>query len=519
VNQPQTLFQVLTATAQAMPKQVAISQDGVNMTYASLHQHVQQLALALLQSGISPGDRVALLLSNQAEFMVSFLAIVHCGAVVVPLNLQGADTAYVLAHSAPRLLITTHSLVSKLPLGLPIPMWVANAPMPDSASPATPEKSWIAYEAQLAKGASLLASGELLAVPNNTLADALRVLIYTSGTTGQSKGVMLSEGNLLGNLAGVETALDVSSSDHLLLALPLFHVFGLIIALLAIRFGATLVLAPSFTPKALLGALTSHPITVLPLVPTMFGMLLQGFEKMPPQLAQQALGQLRFCISGGAALPPQLHHTLQQRFGVTVLEGYGLTEASAVVAVNRLVRGAVPGSVGLPLDNITVTLAEDGEVLLKGPNVMLGYYQNPEETAMALTEDGWLRTGDLGHWDDAGNLCLSSGRKKDLIIKAGENLAPVKIEAVLYQHPAVQEASVIGLPDDRLGERILACVQLKPEAPLVSERDLLLFCKDHLPAFWVPDVVRFYEALPKTPTGKILKKALRADNPGQQAVA
>jgi long-chain acyl-CoA synthetase len=511
---PQTLFSVLATTAKVMPTKVAITQDSRQLTYADLHQQVEQLSMALNNAGIVSGDRVALLLANQPEFMVSFLAIVHCGAVAVPLNLQGADTTYVLDHSSPRLIITTYALTHKLPQDLSIPLWIAN--MPDvGASVVVTDKTLIhCYEAQLTDdGAKSLVPGHRVNT-DESLRDSLRVLIYTSGTTGQSKGVMLSEGNLLGNLAGVETALPVSDNDQLLLALPLFHVFGLIIALLSIRYGATLVLAPSFTPKALLEALANHPITILPLVPTMFGLLLQGSEKMGADLAKQVFGRLRFCISGGAALPPQLHQTLQQRLGVTVLEGYGLTEAAAVVAVNRLERGAVPGSVGLPLDNIAVRLADDGEVLLKGPNVMLGYYQNPDETAMTLTEDGWLRTGDLGHWDEAGNLCLSNGRKKDLIIKAGENLAPVKIEAILYQHPAVQEASVIGLPDQRVGERILACVQLKPDASPISERDLLLFCKDYLPAFWVPDVVRFYETLPKTHTGKIFKNALRLDNPG-----
>jgi long-chain acyl-CoA synthetase len=334
-------------------------------------------------------------------------------------------------------------------------------------------------------------------------------LIYTSGTTGKPKGVMLGEANLLGNLAGINPVFDFTQADCLLLALPLFHAYGFIIALLALRKAASLVLVPKFTPQALMSALTAQPVTVLPMVPTMFSLLLQASQRT----GRAPFERIRFCISGGAALPEALLSQLQDKLGLLVLEGYGLSEASPVVAVNRLDRGTIPGSVGLPLPNVSVTLGEDGEILVEGPNVMLGYFHDAEATAAAMTPAGRLRTGDLGHLDAEGNLYLSGGRKKDLIIKAGENISPVKIEQVLYAHPDVLEASVIGVPHARDGESILACIELKPDVPedaRPSVKDLIQHCRQHLPAFLVPDAVTFLDTLPKNAAGKILKKELRA---------
>ena len=505
------LYDRLAAHAPTWGAAPVIIEDNTQWSIGEFLEKINRLASVMLAKGLQPGDRVALMFLNQKEFLLGFYAGLRAGLVVVPINIQmpPEDIRYVLQNSGTKLLLTTAQFAPNLE-GSPLPMLVANQ------SEASKHPS---LEDVLEQGNPAFSPPPSAATSTE---NQMRFLIYTSGTTGRPKGVMLSEENLLGNLAGISPVLKLHKEDKLLLALPLLHAYGLIIGLYALDSQSTVALVPNFAPKKILATILEHKISVLPLVPTMFSVLLHSAR----HLGTDKFKSLRLSISGGASLPPKLLKEIEEALDILVLEGYGLTETSPVIAVNSIERGSIPGSVGKPLPNVLVKLVDDhgnaltwpegaespeGEILVKGPNVMLGYYNLPEENAAIFDSEGYLRTGDLGRFDAEGNLYISGGRKKDLIIKAGENISPIRIEQVLYQHPAVMHASVIGVPDEKLGEAALACIELKPDAE-ATEKELRQFCQEHLTPFLVPDKFRFYDELPKNPTGKILKKALREEN-------
>lgn len=482
-------------------KNPAVIENDVIWSYSDLKDKAIRLASSLQAKGISAGDKVAVMLMNQKEYIVSVLAIRYLDAVVVPLNIQMPpdDIRFIIQHSETRLIIATEQFACHLSF-FTIPLLVAN--QTESIHP-----SWEdAVEKGSADFVPKLPEKEL-EYPN------LHVLIYTSGTTGQPKGVMLSDENLIANMDGIDPVLSLKNDDRALLALPIFHAYGLMIGLYLLDQRGTIVLVPNFAPKKIIEALITHQVTVLPLVPTMFSVLLQAIKKV----GTDSFKSLRACVSGGASLPAALLKQVESELNVVVIEGYGMTETSPVLCVNDYKVGSIPGSVGKPLPNIDLKLV-DGEIRVKGPNVMAGYYKNPEATKETFDDNGYLKTGDLGTIDEKGNVYISGGRIKDLIIKAGENISPIRIEQVLYQHPAIQDASVIGVADEKLGEDILACIQLKPEyregkQPKEVEKELKKFCLEHLTPLLVPAYFRIYDELPKNATGKILKKVLREENP------
>lgn len=441
------------------------------------------------------GDRVALWLGNQKEMLLALLALRAKGLVPVPVNLQWGveDTAYVLQHAGVKGLLTSAPLIERIrPLVGALPCW--------------------ALEPLLAELTEMSTEGYLETHLVQTLPDELALLIYTSGTTARPKGVMLSEANLLANMIGIDETgiLGDPAVDRLLMALPLFHAYGLTLSLYALQAGVPMVLEPSFQPKALLRAMAQHQVTVLPLVPTMFRVLAEAAQK--PE-AQPALAHLKWCVSGGAALPPVLLERLGSA-GLRVLEGYGLTETSPVVAVNRPHVGPQPGSVGLPLPNVMVRIANAdengvGEVEINAPSVMLGYYQAPQATTDVMTLDGWLKTGDLGRLNTDGTLSLTDGRIKDLIIKHGENIAPQRVEAALLEHPAIAEVCVFGQPDAKAGEVVVACLVLNENSQALTDAELLQWCKQVLPPLYVPSQLHLLAELPKNATGKILRRTLK----------
>ena len=499
------LYQRLGALQSDKP---AIIEDNVQWTGQVLLEKVKRLASVLSQKGLQPGDRVALMFLNQKEFLLSFLALRYMGAVPVPINIQMPpdDILYVILNSGSKLVLTTDAFAPRFE-GKPIPVLVANS--------TTPGK-YPSFE-------DAIEGGDPNFTPTHThTPNEMHVLMYTSGTTGKPKGVMLSEENLLANLDGVAKILDVDANERMLLALPLFHAYGLMIALVALDGGAPIVLVPNFSPKKIVEMVATHQVTILPLVPTMFTVLLKAAEKSGAGVFKT----LKLCVSGGASLPKALLKQVEDLLDVVVLEGYGLTETAPVLAVNNPKTGSIPGSVGRPLANVELKLVNDageklpetteseGEILARGANIMLGYYGLPEETKAVFDGDGFFKTGDIGRFDESGNLYISGGRKKDLIIKAGENISPLRIEEVLYQHPAVREASVIGLPDDRLGEEVLACVELEEGHRHIDvkdmEKSLKDFCLAQLTPFLCPAQFRFFDELPKNPTGKIVKKELKA---------
>jgi len=338
------------------------------------------------------------------------------------------------------------------------------------------------------------------------------VILYTSGTTGQPKGAELTHANLIKNVGvTVETLIGVTSDDVIFGGLPLFHVFGQTCGLnTAVAVGATLTLLPKFDPTSALKVLVRDKVTVMQGVPTMYVALLNH-----PDRASYDLSALRGCVSGGSALPVEVLAGFEKAFGVVILEGYGLSETSPVACFNHPDRERVPGSIGTPVrgvqmrlvddDNNDVPAGERGEIVIRGHNVMKGYWAMPEETAKAIV-DGWFHSGDIARQDENGNYFIVD-RKKDMIIRGGYNIYPREIEEVLYEHPAVAEAAVIGVPDARFGEQVAACVALKPGAEATAA-ELRHFVKSRVAAYKYPRQIWLVDALPKGPTGKILKREI-----------
>lgn len=493
-------YKIIAENARRNPSQEAIIEGETRWTYRDFLEQIEHLASGFKARNVNPGDRVGLMLYNQKEILACLFALRKIGAVVVPINIQmlPQDIGFSLQNSGVRQLVVADSLysgISHLPL---------ETILVGEAVEGRPNLE------------ELSASGESLEeVPIvKSLYTDLALLLYTSGTTGYPKGVMLSEKNILANIAGFEGVVNFSEADRLVVALPLFHSYGLTVALTGLTAGASLTLIPKFHPKQIVEALVRERATILPLVPTLYSVILDLIDRQ----GGIDLPHLRFCVSGGASLPVQLLKRIETTLKTTVIEGYGLTETSPVLTVNDPKVGSIPGSVGKQLFNVQLRIVREdgtecavgeiGEIQVRGDNVMTGYYNLPEETQAAFTPDGWFRTGDLGHLDSENRLYISGGRKKDIIIRAGENISPVSIEEVLYRHEAVREAAVVGMPHERLGEEVVACISLK-EGHAVTAQEIIRFCREHLPPSYVPGTVEFFDELPKTPIGKIAKKLLK----------
>ncbi|AGA89288.1 acyl-CoA synthetase (AMP-forming)/AMP-acid ligase II [Thioflavicoccus mobilis 8321] len=471
-------------------------------TFARLDRASDRVAAGLAAGGIAHGERVGLLCPNGPEFAVLYLGILKAGAIVVPLNLRLSpkELAFILADAGAAAFCWAEELADLAE---------------HSALAALEVPVRVRIAATVAGGGSLLTGlpdvpGE---PPERSCApqDAAAIL-YTSGTTGRPKGAVLTHGNLVSNARAVALALGLrTGEDRILVVLPMFHAFAATVGMLApLLHGAALVPLPRFEPVLVSDTIATHGATVFLGVPSMYHLLLRA--------AEQAAGQwrsVRFCVSGGAALPQALLRAFEARFGVPVLEGDGPTECSPVTCVNPVAGVRKPGSVGLPLPGVEMSIrdpagaplpvGEFGEVCVRGPNVMRGYWRLPEATREAFFDD-WFRTGDLGYRDEDGYFYLVD-RLKDMIITNGANVYPRMIEEVLYRHPAILEAAVVGEPHRLHGEVPVAHV-VAPGADL-READLRAWCRDSLGAYEVPRRFVFCETLPKNAAGKILKRELR----------
>ena len=486
----------LTNTTHAHAGRVAVRVDNAAMTYRALDEASARVARLLHDRGLEPGDRVGIMMPNVAEVPVVYYGVLRAGGVVVPMNplLKAREVAYYLGDSGAGLIFAWHAFAGEARGGAEQAgaelIVVDEVSFPDLLASVDPEYEILARD------------GEDSAV-----------ILYTSGTTGQPKGAELTHGNLVRNVEVTqEDLLHLTADDVVFGGLPLFHSFGQTCTLNAsMAAGATLVLLPRFDARAAAGLLARHRATVFAGVPTMYAALL-GLPDAP------ALPDLRACLSGGAALPVEVLHRFEEWFGCDVLEGYGLSETSPVACFNRAGGNRKPGSIGLPVTGVelsvidesgaAVPVGEVGEIAIRGHNVMKGYWHKPEETAAVLSADGWFRTGDMGRVDEDGFYFIVD-RLKDLIIRGGYNVYPREIEEVLYEHPDVAEAAVIGLPHDAYGEEVGAAVALRPGAT-VTESGLRDFVKGQVAAYKYPRVVWFVDALPKGPTGKILKREISA---------
>jgi long-chain acyl-CoA synthetase len=488
------LADILADAAASMPEQLAIKLDDVELNYAFL-DHASKLVAGLLRDrGIGAGDQVAVMLPNVPYFPVCYFGILRAGATVVPMNVlnKAREVTFYLRDSEAKLLFVWEDFAAEGQAG--------------AAEAGTESISVAPGEFE-----QLLGSIE----PAEQMADRegsdTAVILYTSGTTGTPKGAELTHSNLLQNAQVSQELFDLKDGVVVLGALPLFHSFGQTCGMNACIIGrGMLTLIPRFDPSKALEIIERDHVEVFEGVPTMYGAMLHA-----PEHERFDTSQLRVCASGGAAMPVELMRGFEQAFGCKVLEGYGLSETSPVASFNHPDKERKPGSIGTPIrgvemkvvdeDDHEVPVGEPGEIVIRGHNVMKGYWNRPDATEEAM-RGGWFHTGDVARVDEDGYFFIVD-RKKDMIIRGGFNIYPREIEEVLYEHPAVREAAVIGVPHPEYGEEVAAAVALKDGASVTPE-ELRDYAKSKVAAFKYPRHVFILDDLPKGPTGKILKREI-----------
>lgn len=464
------LSAMLRESASAHPsKAVAVLGDS-SLTYASLDVLSDRVAASLVAKGLSRGDRVIVQLPNSFEFLYAYFGLMKAGMVMVPVN--PAFTESELAH--------IHS---------------------DCGA---------SYTVSHVDDPVFSGEGSFTAV--ETEADDTAVIIYTSGTTGRPKGAELTHFQLYLNCTIGGETFGTQPDDVLLAALPFFHIYGLSSMVnSAVRFGTTLAIVTKFEANHVLDVMARHGVTVTLGVPTMYHALWTA------EVGDRDLSRFRLGSCGGSSMPEALLRGFEEKFGVVILEGYGMSETGSTATMNHSVAQRRLLSIGKPIWGVQARVAGStgeelpdgsiGEIWLRGHVVMKGYFGNPAATAEAL-RDGWLRTGDLGYRDSDGYLFIVD-RIKDLIIRGGYNVYPREVEEVLYGHPAVAEAAVIGQPDERLGEEVVAVVSARP-GQSIDPDELIAHCRERLALYKCPREVRVLATLPKSATGKLLKRELRA---------
>jgi long-chain acyl-CoA synthetase len=461
----------LTAAAAREGARTALVLGDEQLSYLELDVASAKVAGMLRARGLRAGDRVAVMLPNVPQFAMAYYGVLRMGGIVVPMNplLKAREVEHYVGDSGAAVVLDD-------PAALP------GEDEPDFGVAERDE-------------------------------DDTAVILYTSGTTGKPKGAELTHGNLARNAEVMRELISVEAEDVILGALPLFHSFGQTCGLnTAVATGACLALIPRFMPAAVLELIERRRVTVFEGVPTMYAALLHTAGR-----ERHDASSLRVCVSGGAALPLEVLHGFEAAFGCVVLEGYGLSETSPVASFNRA-ELRKPGSIGTPVDGVEMRLLDPtpegvGEIAIRGHNVMKGYWRNPDATRRAIDGDGWFRSGDLARLDEDGCYFIVD-RKKELIIRGGYNVYPREVEEVIYEHPAVREAAVVGIPHPELGEEVGACVALKAGAD-AGEAEVREFVRSQVAAYKYPRHVWFVDELPKGPTGKILKRAI--DVPEQAA--
>jgi long-chain acyl-CoA synthetase len=493
------LFDNLAASAERNPDGIAVKLDDVELTYKQLHGATAHVAGLLKSKGVEPGDRVGIMLPNVPYFHVAYYGVLRAGGVVVPMNvlLKPRETGFYLSDPEAKAVFAWHDFL-------------------DAAEKGAQEAGAELIEVKPGEFEKLIGGAEPFTVVEDREEDDTAVILYTSGTTGKPKGAELTHANLIKNAEIAASLFGTGEDDRILGALPLFHSFGQTCGMNAsIYAGGMMSLIPRFDPAKALEILERDKITVFQGVPTMYGALLNH-----PDREKRDTSCLRVCASGGSALPVELLKAFDEAFGCKVLEGYGLSETSPVASFNHPDKERKPGSIGTPIEGVEFKLVDQndegvGEIAIKGHNVMKGYYNRPDATKESIDEDGWFKTGDLAKVDDDGYYFIVD-RKKELIIRGGYNVYPREIEEVLYEHPAVAQAAVIGVPHDELGEEVAAFVMLK-EGESVTPDELKEFVKEEVAAYKYPRQVHIVDELPMTATGKILKREIEIPQKAAQS--
>jgi fatty-acyl-CoA synthase len=486
------------------PHRKALTFEGTTWTYAELQERIDRLAAGLRANGVCNGDRVGFIGFNQPSFVETLFAASRMGAIFVPLNyrLSAPELSYIIDNAG------LHTLVADAP----------HRPVIDTIRAELPCRRFFAAD-HSADGwtsvSDLIYAHEPLREGAKTVEDDVAIIMFTSGTTGRPKGAMLTHGNLWWNNINVLHAYDVLEDDVSLLVAPLFHIGGLNVNSLVIwQKGGHVVLHRNFDPKRCLEDIATYRVSTMFAVPAMLLFLSQQ-----PEFALADLSTMRALICGGAPVPEPLMRIYAGR-GIPINQGYGLTETAPFVTFLAPEWGmAKLGSAGRPPLFSELRLVDangrdvgkpraNGEVITRGPNIMKGYWNNPEATAAAIDPEGWFHTGDVGYLDEDGFLFIAD-RLKDMVISGGENVYPAEVESVLYDHPAVAEIAVIGLPDEQWGEAVVAVAALKQDSTLALE-ELRLFATERLARYKLPRRLEIVTALPRNPAGKVLKFELRA---------
>lgn len=478
-------------------EKTALIFENRSYTYGQMNRIIDNLVIYLARSGVQQGDRVALFMANRPEWILLYYAAARLGAisVCVPAAYKTEEAKQVINDSRSSLVITTDSLVPQIPPPITIPLVRQVISIESDCDLQS------IFRGEACRG--------ILPVVRTT-GDDTAAILYTGGTTGSPKGAMLTHRNLLYSAQNVAYHERMTPEDVGICFMPLNHVFAQC-HIMHTYFSscATLVLFPGFDMDKVVAAVTEYQVTRFYAVPTIFIRFLNNPE------SRKHLKSLRYVFSGGTSMPAEIVRRWIDAFGVLIHEAYGMTEAASCVTFNHLFRHKI-GSIGMPAGIVEVKVVdaadnevatgEQGEIIIRGPNIMKGYFGQPDETETAL-RGGWLHSGDVGVFDEEGYLYIVD-RIKDIIITGGENVYPKEVEDLLHQHQAVNECGVVGLPHDEYGEAVTAFVTLKPGAT-ADERALIAFCKERLARYKVPKTVHIVADLPKTPQGKILRRALR----------
>jgi long-chain acyl-CoA synthetase len=474
--------------------------DGRQFTYAEFDEAVEATARLLVSHGINKGDVVSLLMPNSAEYLIAYFACWKLGALAGPVNslLKENETAYVMNNSEAKAILVhpefqerVESIRGELP-------HLRSVITFDDEAEATRE---FAYPSSTNLSLSYIDRND----------DA--IIIYTSGTTGKPKGCLLTHGNVIANARQISQWLSFGEDDRLLTIMPLFHMNAVSVTTLSAMYGGgSTVISPRFSANRFWNIISDYRITSFGSVATMLSMLLNSYPDGLPEGLKTA--QLRFAMCGSAPVPAEVMKKFEETFNCPVVEGYGLSESTCRSTFNPPDERRRPGSCGLPIGNEMkvfddndkeVPDGELGEIVLRGDNILKGYFKNPEATEQAF-RNGWFHTGDVGYRDEDGYFYIVD-RKSDMIIRGGENIYPREIDEVLYQHPAVAAAATIGVPDPLYGEEVAAFIVLK-DGLKTTEADLLAFCAERLADYKCPKSIRIVSEIPKGPTGKLLKREL-----------
>ncbi|MDO8955850.1 MAG: long-chain fatty acid--CoA ligase [Deltaproteobacteria bacterium] len=517
------LYRFLDNAVRDFPEKEAIIFQGRKITYRQLGEEAVNVASGLAQRGLKKGQRMAIMLPNCPQYIAVYYAILKIGGIVVnvsPMYVErelefqlkdaGAETILALRDFYPRL----EAVREKIPLKT-----IILTDLHETGGERTGQKAGTAAAKGVYEYAEVVEMGRRLPPPSVQVnPDEVALLQYTGGTTGFSKGAMLTHRNLVSDvLQCVSWNQDaVKGQERMLAVLPLFHVYGMTVAMNeAIELAATIILLPRFNVDEALEAINLYQPTRFPGVPTMYMAIINH-----PQVKKYNISSIRVCSSGSAPMPIEAQKRFEELTGAKISEGYGLTEASPVTHANPFLGKRKLGSIGLPRPDTDAKIVdletgekdlppgEEGELCIRGPQVMLGYWNRPEETEKTL-RNGWLYTGDIGRMDEEGYFYIVD-RKKDMIICSGYNVYPREIEEVLYQYPKIQEACIVGVPDPYRGETVKAFVVLKEKEQATAE-EIIEFCRKNMARFKVPTVVEFRKELPKSHVGKVLRKILREE--------